>query len=1347
MTKNGEMLPRNYLDVGYDNDANKVPLAYLFAAGDVRANENPGLTTLHTIFVREHNRQCKIIKQSNPGITGEQAFQKARRWVIALLQRVTFQEYIPATLGGEHALSPYTGYDPNVDATIDLLFATALFRYGHSEVLEMIPRMDENGVEIPQGSLHLKDCYFNPLCWENEGPEPIINGMTRVPQMEVDAFYVDAIRNFLFGSPDQKGIGSVDLGARNIQRGRDHGIPSYNDARAYFHLPVATSFSDITSNASLAAALSEVYNGDINAVDAYVGGLAEDHKTFPLIGDLMGSALKYQYECLRNGDRFYFENTAVTGFTEAEVQEIKSTKLSDIVLRNTNIQKIPCGMMYANGPLCGSAIAPISSASNHLSLMSGLFNVSWTITPATGKNVIDGDASATFTIVAKTSSWAGVGFNSQPQRMPESDVYAGWVYEDGVVTMGDYKIGAKRKPTCDTGGLCLDVENPGGACTNNIDSSSGHFVPGPSDDEPGTMTLTFTRKLDTGDKCDEVIVPGNMNLVAAMGVPGARRGLISFHQDFHDDLVVQIIPESSAPVASAPLNDPIPVPTTPIHFPPVAAAPSSSQLTYTGNASLFPGHYVNWTVVAPPGEALNSENATLFVTIVAQTDSWAGFGFNPDERMINSDAYVGIVQADGSVKIDDYKFGPVATFGCANGGVCLDTDQACPDNILSASGHHEPAVAGAATGTLTINFSRKIATGDARCDYPVTYGTVGVVSAMGKPGAPIGRITGHGANKKASSLSIIGDDPNTPPPISAAPVSDEPIGLPPDSISHQDSVNMFPGYDASWTIWGATATRPPIIEVHVTAHTDSWAGFGFNVNNQMIFSDVYVAIIQPDGNITMADYKIGDYAGYGCDQHGVCRDVDQGCTDDILRFTATHKPARPGDATGLLIFSFARYLTTGDSKCDFPLVYGSMPVVAAMGPPGAPLGKITSHKGNKNVKPLVILGESPVAEPAQGGNAPTTAAPQAPAIPQAPICAEPSPNEFPHSMTALGDRYKLYWKMQPVESILELALVGRTTGWVGFGISQPGVSHPMIGSEAIIGWPGSVNSYKLNSQTDISKITIDPAIKLDHQCSAQFTGPDGHQWTVVRATRNVVAGNNKIAVGAEQLTPIVIALGQPDHDYLSAHDDTDMQSLSVDFSSGKVKAAKPDPRKVAHGVLMFISWGITLQFGAFFARYAKPLPSALWFKVHRVVQFAGFAIAVAGFILALIMTAKDNHFKTKNGHAQLGLTVMILGIIQIAVAIFRPNPASVGQNKSIIRVLWEFSHWWIGRLALLLAVATIFLGLNQIQAPMSYTIAWAVLVGLSASLIACLELYRKFAIDRPQQAYEFVKLSQTDPTN
>jgi hypothetical protein len=243
----GDLLPTNVAGFPVDNDSRKMPHHRLRVSGDERVNQNAGLYSLTVLFIREHNRLCDHFANITPDATEEQRFQEARRWNIAYYQRIVFDEYIPSTTG--RPLSRYTGYSASINPTIDGFFASVGFRYGHSEVLSHLPRLNEQRKEIPQKNLSLADMWFDPSKWENEGIEPVLIGLASESQNDVDPFYVDELRNFLFAGPENASVMAVDLAARNIQRARDHGMPSYNDAREYFGLARVSEFAESTFEA------------------------------------------------------------------------------------------------------------------------------------------------------------------------------------------------------------------------------------------------------------------------------------------------------------------------------------------------------------------------------------------------------------------------------------------------------------------------------------------------------------------------------------------------------------------------------------------------------------------------------------------------------------------------------------------------------------------------------------------------------------------------------------------------------------------------------------------------------------------------------------------------------------------------------------------------------------------------------------------------------------------------------------------------------------------------------------------------------------------------------------------
>ena len=212
----------------------------LFVAGDIRANENLLLLSFHTLFVREHNRTCEELLTEHPAWSDEELYQKARRMVIAHLQSIVFDEWLPAM--GVH-LAPYQGYKPDVNPGIFNVFSAAAFRLGHTLLSSEIVRMAANGEEIHQGNISLRDAFFQPLeILKVGGIDPYFKGMGAQIQQDLDCKVIDDVRNFLFGPP---GAGGLDLAAINIMRGRERGLPDYNTIREDLGLERVVDFAEI----------------------------------------------------------------------------------------------------------------------------------------------------------------------------------------------------------------------------------------------------------------------------------------------------------------------------------------------------------------------------------------------------------------------------------------------------------------------------------------------------------------------------------------------------------------------------------------------------------------------------------------------------------------------------------------------------------------------------------------------------------------------------------------------------------------------------------------------------------------------------------------------------------------------------------------------------------------------------------------------------------------------------------------------------------------------------------------------------------------------------------------------
>ena len=326
-TSDGDLLPFNTDGLPNAGGTSET----LFLAGDVRANEQVGLLAMHTLFVREHNRIVDRLRRTRAGrnMSGDELYEAARRTVGAEMQAITYNEFLPLLLGRD-ALTRYRGYDPSVEAGIRNEFSTASYRFGHSLLNTTLLRLDRDGIEVAEGHLALRDAFFAPQRLTDEGGiDPVLRGLAAQASQTVDTQLVDDVRNFLFGPP---GSGGFDLASLNIQRGRDHGLAGYNDLREAYGLAPAVTFSEISTDPDVVAALASVY-ATPDDVDAWIGGLAEDHVTGALVGETLRTVLASQFEALRDGDRFWYQRT----LGRRDVRRAERMTLARIVRANTGI--------------------------------------------------------------------------------------------------------------------------------------------------------------------------------------------------------------------------------------------------------------------------------------------------------------------------------------------------------------------------------------------------------------------------------------------------------------------------------------------------------------------------------------------------------------------------------------------------------------------------------------------------------------------------------------------------------------------------------------------------------------------------------------------------------------------------------------------------------------------------------------------------------------------------------------------------------------------------------------------------------------------------------------------------
>ena len=307
-----------------------------FVAGDNRSNEQVGLTIMHTIWLREHNRIARQLMKINPCWSDEVLYQETRKIVGAMHQVIVYKEFLPVLFGGYyHTYVPqFKGYDPYIDASIPNSFAAAAYRFGHSLLRDRFDRLDKDFRRLDIGPLPLRQAFFNPIVYfESLGTDPILRGMLVNESNPTDEFLNRVLTSQLFAESDDE-LGG-DLAALNIQRGRDHGLPTY---RTWEKL-CKKLFPGITpelKRESTIQKLKKLYGseGFKDGIDLWVGGLSEKRLPGAQVGPTFACIMGITFARLRDGDRFYYENPYV--FSPYQLLELKKTSLAKVICNNAD---------------------------------------------------------------------------------------------------------------------------------------------------------------------------------------------------------------------------------------------------------------------------------------------------------------------------------------------------------------------------------------------------------------------------------------------------------------------------------------------------------------------------------------------------------------------------------------------------------------------------------------------------------------------------------------------------------------------------------------------------------------------------------------------------------------------------------------------------------------------------------------------------------------------------------------------------------------------------------------------------------------------------------------------------
>ncbi|KGL96371.1 Myeloperoxidase, partial [Charadrius vociferus] len=319
-----------------------------FLAGDSRANEMLELACMHTLFVREHNRLARELKTLNPHWNGEQLYQEARKILGAMIQIITYRDYLPLLLGTsfQRFIPRYRGYNESADPRISNVFTLA-FRFAHASVPPTVDRLNQNYKPIGPKML-LRNTFF--AVWriiKEGGIDPFLRSLmaNQAKLMTQQQMVVDELRDRMFEQVERIGF---DLPALNMQRSRDHGLPGYNSWRQFCGLSQPSgleSLARVLRNRGLAEKFIQLYGTPKN-IDIWIGALAEPFVNGGRVGPLMACLIGTQFRNVRDGDRFWWENNGV--FTSQQRCALAKISLSRIICDNTHIIKVPRHIFKAN---------------------------------------------------------------------------------------------------------------------------------------------------------------------------------------------------------------------------------------------------------------------------------------------------------------------------------------------------------------------------------------------------------------------------------------------------------------------------------------------------------------------------------------------------------------------------------------------------------------------------------------------------------------------------------------------------------------------------------------------------------------------------------------------------------------------------------------------------------------------------------------------------------------------------------------------------------------------------------------------------------------------------------------
>ena len=319
-----------------------------------------GLSMMQTLFTLEHNAICDRLRAEYPSWDDDDLFSRARLVNAALIAKIHTVEWTPAVIS--HPTTRFAMRANWWGLTGERLYR--LFgRISGSEVISGIPgsKTDHHGVPFAITEEFVAVYRMHPLvpdhfAFRSADDDRLLDELTfrdiagpgalQVAEKfsMTDLLYsfgtshpgLVTLNNFPrflqeFERPDGR---MMDLGAVDILRTRELGVPRYNEFRRLLGLRPAAGFSDLTGDPAVAADLRRLYGDDIERVDLMVGMYAEPRPEGFAFSDTAFRIFILMASRRLNSDRFFTESYTPQVYTQAGLDWIGDNTMATVLLRH-----------------------------------------------------------------------------------------------------------------------------------------------------------------------------------------------------------------------------------------------------------------------------------------------------------------------------------------------------------------------------------------------------------------------------------------------------------------------------------------------------------------------------------------------------------------------------------------------------------------------------------------------------------------------------------------------------------------------------------------------------------------------------------------------------------------------------------------------------------------------------------------------------------------------------------------------------------------------------------------------------------------------------------------------------